>query len=96
MTSMQSAVAAELMGGNNTASRFENSGQQIAAGRPDLMARVSGSRVQLDVPEPNGAGLRLARARGLAESFGCARMYHGRDPGLPIEEIFGVTSFEFG
>ena len=47
MTSMQSAVAAELMGGNNTASRFENSGQQIAAGRPDLMARVSNAQARV-------------------------------------------------
>ena len=47
MTSMQSAVAAELMGGNSTASRFENSGQQIAAGRPDLMGRVSNAQARV-------------------------------------------------
>jgi DNA-binding CsgD family transcriptional regulator len=48
MTSpMQSAVAAELMGGNATASRFENSGQQIAAGRPDLMSRVSNAQARV-------------------------------------------------
>lgn len=47
MTSMQSAVAAELMGGNATASRFENSGQQIAAGRPDLMGRVSNAQARV-------------------------------------------------
>lgn len=47
MTSMQSAVAAELMGGNTTASRFENSGQQIAAARPDLMGRVSNAQARV-------------------------------------------------
>jgi len=52
--------------------------------------------VQLDVPEPNEAGIRLAVKFGLKEVFGCARMYHGATPNLPIGRIFGVTSFEFG
>ena len=60
------------------------------------MARVAGKQVQLDVPEPNDTGIRLASALGLIEVFGCARMYYGVPPNLPIEQIFGVTSFEFG
>jgi hypothetical protein len=28
--------------------------------------------------------------------FGCARMYCGADPKLPVQSIYGVTSFEFG
>lgn len=61
-----------------------------------LMQGIEGSLVQLDVPEPNRAGVALAQRMGLSESFGCARMYHGPDPQLPVERIFGVTSFEFG
>jgi hypothetical protein len=61
-----------------------------------LMAQISGERVQLDVPEPNEAGTRLAVKFGLRDVFGCARMYHGPAPDLPIGRIFGVTSFEFG
>lgn len=61
-----------------------------------LCASVPGSLVQLDVPETNEAGLALAARRGWTESFGCARMYLGGDPGLPVERIFGITSFEFG
>jgi GNAT superfamily N-acetyltransferase len=61
-----------------------------------LMAQVPGEQVQLDVPEPNAAGLALVAARGMSESFGCARMYHGPDPGLPVGHVYGVTSFEFG
>jgi len=76
----------------------------LFASRPDvaerlarsLMARVAGEQVQLDVPEPNEAGVRLASALGLKEVFGCARMYYGTPPNLPTERIFGVTSFEFG
>jgi len=61
-----------------------------------LMAQIPGQQVQLDVPEPNEAGTRLAAKFGLKEVFGCARMYLGAAPNLPIGRIFGVTSFEFG
>lgn len=61
-----------------------------------LMAKIAGQQVQLDVPEPNEAGMRLARQFGLKEVFGCARMYCGADPKLPVQGIYGVTSFEFG
>jgi hypothetical protein len=61
-----------------------------------LMASVEGQQVQLDVPEPNGAGTRLAERFGLRQVFGCARMYRGANPNLPLDRIFGVTSFEFG
>lgn len=61
-----------------------------------LLARIPGQRVQIDVPEPNAAGLALAGRFGLTESFGCARMYKGPAPELPVERIFGVTSLEFG
>jgi GNAT superfamily N-acetyltransferase len=76
----------------------------VFAKRPDiaerliasLLAQVPGQQVQIDVPEPNRAGTSLALNFGLTEVFGCARMYHGSAPNLPIENIFGVTSFEFG
>jgi GNAT superfamily N-acetyltransferase len=61
-----------------------------------LLAQIPGQAVQLDVPEPNAAGLHLAAKFGLAEVFGCARLYHGPTPDLPLQQIFGVTSFEFG
>jgi GNAT superfamily N-acetyltransferase len=61
-----------------------------------LMAQISGTQVQIDVPEPNEPGIRLAQASGFKEVFGCARMYQGAMPKLPLPRIFGVTSFEFG
>ena len=61
-----------------------------------LMACIPGEQVQLDVPEPNQSGTGLAEKFGLKEVFGCARLYHGQTPDLPIGNIFGVTSFEFG
>ena len=61
-----------------------------------LMTPLAGQQVQLDVPEPNEAGTSLAQRFGLSEVFGCVRMYYGRAPDLPVRQIFGVTSFEFG
>jgi GNAT superfamily N-acetyltransferase len=52
--------------------------------------------VFLDVPEPNEAGVGLAREQGLEPVFETARMYAGGDPRLPIDRIFGITSFELG
>jgi Acetyltransferase (GNAT) domain len=61
-----------------------------------LIAEADGQRLQIDVPEPNAEGCALARERGLREVFGCTRMYRGPVPELPLAQIFGVTSFEFG
>ncbi len=61
-----------------------------------LFSLIDGEQVQLDVPEPNQSGLGLAQQHGLVESFGCARLYLGPHPALPVHRIFGVTSFEFG
>lgn len=61
-----------------------------------LVAQAGGDRVSLDVPEVNPAALDLAEQLGLQEDFACGRMYHGRAPRLPWDEIFGVTTFELG
>ncbi|MEP9366429.1 GNAT family N-acetyltransferase [Xanthobacter sp. VNH20] len=50
----------------------------------------------LDVPEPNGAARALAEGAGFAPVFETARMYKGPAPGLPLDRIFGITSFELG
>ena len=76
----------------------------VFADRPDLaetlvrslMATVEGQRVQLDVPQANAAAVDIALRLGLVEAFGCARLFHGPQPQLPVDTIFGVTSFEFG
>ena len=52
--------------------------------------------VILDLPEPNPAALHLAKAYGLSPVFETARMYRGTAPSLPIDRIYGVTTFELG
>ncbi|NIZ15716.1 GNAT family N-acetyltransferase [Phaeobacter sp. HF9A] len=55
-----------------------------------------GEEIFLDVPDPNGAGVQLARDLGLSPVFETARMYRGHQPELALDLIYGVTSFELG
>ncbi len=52
--------------------------------------------VYLDIPEVNAAGLSLAAMYGMQQVFGTARMYTGEFPQIPLERVFGVTTFELG
>jgi hypothetical protein len=65
-----------------------------------LVTQAPAGPVFLDLPEPNAAARRLAERHGLAPSFETARMYRvphrGRAPELPLQRIFGITSFELG
>lgn len=52
--------------------------------------------VFLDTPETNPAAIRLAERHGMTVVFETARMYTGPAPDLPLDRIFGVTTFELG
>ena len=60
------------------------------------MAKIAGSQVQVDLPEVNEAAVSLVSQFGLSEVFGCVRLYHGPKPDLPLQQIYAVTSLEFG
>lgn len=55
-----------------------------------------GIPVYLDVPEPHGDGVSLALEQGLIPVFETARMYRGGSLALPLERVFGITTFELG
>lgn len=61
-----------------------------------LTESIPGDVFFFDTPEPNAAAVALARGRRMEEVFGTARMYSRNVPVLPLQEIFGVTSFELG
>jgi len=55
-----------------------------------------GSEIFLDVPEPNKCAIQLAQTFGMNPVFETARMYTKDFPQLPLEKIFGITTFELG
>jgi hypothetical protein len=50
----------------------------------------------LDTPAVNTAAVNLAERHNLTVAFETARMYRGNSPDLPINRLFGVTTFELG
>ena len=60
---------------------------------------VTGTPISLDVPAPNAAGVDLAQRHGMEPVFETARMYRmvtRPEMDFPLENWFGVTSFELG
>ena len=57
---------------------------------------AAGSEISIDPPEANGAATAFAEQAGMAPVFETARMYKGAAPDLPIDRIFGLTTFELG
>ena len=55
-----------------------------------------GEPVQFDTPAANPAAIALARAHGMRPVFETARMYAGQAPTLPLDKIFGITTYELG
>lgn len=55
-----------------------------------------GQELFLDVPGTNAAALAMATDLGLELCFETARMYRGPAPVLPMDRIFGITTFELG
>lgn len=55
-----------------------------------------GAPVFLDTPAVNSAAVELAERHDMIVAFETARMYTGKSPELPINRLFGVTTFELG
>jgi hypothetical protein len=50
----------------------------------------------LDIPVCNQAALELVERHGMTRVFDTARIYRGAQPDLPLNRIYGITSFELG
>ena len=55
-----------------------------------------GAPIFLDTPEVNSAAIDLAKRHNMMVAFETARMYRGKGPDLPLNRLFGVTTFELG
>ena len=61
-----------------------------------LAETASGAEISIDPPEANRAATGFAECIGLSPVFETARMYKGPAPALPLDRIFGLTTFELG
>lgn len=55
-----------------------------------------GAPVFLDVPEVNPAAITLVKRHNMTAAFETARMYTGKSPELPLNRLYGMTTFELG
>jgi len=55
-----------------------------------------GAPLFVDIPVPHGAALELVQRHDMTQGFETARMYTGVAPEVPMDRLYGVTSFELG
>lgn len=60
-----------------------------------IITGIPGEKYYLDIPAPNTAAVALVTDRKMMPVFFTARLYNTTDP-VPLDEIFGVTTFELG
>ncbi len=62
----------------------------------NLSSTVNGETIYLDTPQPNSSAVALAERKGMTAVFSTVRMYTKKEPMVPLNRVFGVTSFELG
>ncbi len=62
----------------------------------ELAGLVVDQPVFLDIPVCNQAALELVERYQMQKVFETARVYRGPAPELPLDQIYGITSFELG
>ncbi len=55
-----------------------------------------GEKVYLDIPLSNPHAVALTTHYHTQAMFECGRMYHGAAPEIPIDQVYGITTFELG
>lgn len=61
-----------------------------------LTSTRPGQTMILDIPVPNFEAAKLVERYEMVPVFETARMYLGTDPDLPLDSIYGITTFELG
>ncbi len=82
--------------GHKVGPLFANTPDIAAEILESLMSTVPDEAVFLDVPEPNASAIALAQKSNMQSVFATVRMYTKQVPALPLDKIYGITSFELG
>jgi len=61
-----------------------------------LISAVKEGPVFLDCPEPNHEAIQMVQTYRMEPQFQVIRMYRNGNPKLPLQEIYGITTFELG
>ncbi|MFM9135471.1 MAG: GNAT family N-acetyltransferase [bacterium] len=65
-------------------------------GATAVAALVWGDGIAIDVPRPHSQAVQLMESLGFAGGYTCTRMYRGPVRALPLDRIWGNTTFELG
>ena len=93
------ATVRPMIGGGSRIGPLFADDERIALGLLAACAVTAmswGEEIAIDIPAPNAAALALAESLGMAPRFACTRMYRGDARPLPLDRIWGSTSFELG
>lgn len=93
------ATVRPMIGGGSRIGPLFADDERIALGLLAACAVTAmswGEEVAIDIPEPNTAAVAIAESLGMAPRFACTRMYRGDVRPLPLDRIWGSTSFELG
>ncbi|MFZ4436428.1 MAG: hypothetical protein ACOYOR_07980 [Flavobacterium psychrophilum] len=55
-----------------------------------------GEKVYLDIPLSNPHAVALTTHYQTQAIFDCGRMYYGAAPEIPMDQVYGITTFELG
>lgn len=93
------ATVRPMIGGGSRVGPLFADDEQIALGLLAACAVTAmswGEEIAIDIPAPNSAAIATAESLGMAPRFACTRMYRGDVRPLPLDRIWGSTSFELG
>ena len=93
------ATVRPMIGGGSRIGPLFADDDQIALGllaACAVTAMAWGEEIAIDIPAPNAAALALVESLGMVPRFACTRMYRGDVRTLPLDRIWGSTSFELG
>jgi GNAT superfamily N-acetyltransferase len=86
----------KVLNGYKICPLFADSAEIAGALYRACLSSAPGEEVFLDVPVVNRSAMQLVESYNASYVFECGRMYHGTPPPLPLEKIYGITTFELG